>query len=188
MPPEKSGDTWTASNLYSFPAGDAFGTGPIGKLVFGPGGALYGTTARGGSSDGSGGGTIFQLMPPVTSGGAWTETTLYAFNYPGPFYPAAGLTLTAGGIFYGTTGGGGTNGGGTVFSFTLGANGAAPKLTTLANFTNSTNTLNQPEFPLTPLLKGIDGTLYGTTGSGGRELCAAAPTARFCGTVFQIVP
>ena len=46
--------------------------------VFGSAGALYGVTAGGGPG---GSGTIFELAPPSTAGGAWTETVLYGFSY-----------------------------------------------------------------------------------------------------------
>jgi len=31
-----------------------------------------------------GGGTIYQLTPPATAGGTWSENTLYQFTYYGP--------------------------------------------------------------------------------------------------------
>ena len=71
-PPPLSGGAWTETVLYSFGgpfSGD--GSSPLAGLVFGPFGALYGTTSVGGSNDG---GTVFKLTPPPFSGGAWTET------------------------------------------------------------------------------------------------------------------
>jgi hypothetical protein len=44
--------------------------------VIGACGVLYGTTWL----DGSGSGTVFQLTPPASPGGAWTETTPYSFT------------------------------------------------------------------------------------------------------------
>ncbi len=78
-------------------------------------GALYGTTQNGGGSAGSG--TVFQLAPPATSGGAWTETVLHSFtgqNGDGA-KPVAALVMSAG-VLYGTTSKGGTAGKGAVFA------------------------------------------------------------------------
>lgn len=63
-------------------------------------------------------GTVFELTPPATPGGAWTETILYSFtgqngggSTPGP------LTLgPTGTVLYGPTSGGGTAGKGTIFA------------------------------------------------------------------------
>lgn len=66
---------WTKTVLCSFNGGD--GMLPSGaKLVFGNNGALYGTTDGGGS--GNNGGTVFELAPPATAGGVWSETVLYS--------------------------------------------------------------------------------------------------------------
>ena len=48
---------------------------PYGHVVFDSNGALYGTTASGGSSSN---GTVFQLVPPSVAC-AWTESVLYSF-------------------------------------------------------------------------------------------------------------
>jgi len=76
-------------------------------LVFGPNGALYGTTPFGGTW---GTGTIFELAPPASPGGAWTETVLYDDSPVGDLYdtvfpqtPYAGLTAGKKGVFYGTS-------------------------------------------------------------------------------------
>ena len=97
-------------------------------MIVGPGGVLYGTTPYGGSSTSDstcpasycvlgGCGTVFKLTPPTAPGGTWTETILHSFsgqNGDGAT-PLAGLTLSAAGVLYGTTAGGGA-GAGTVFA------------------------------------------------------------------------
>jgi hypothetical protein len=97
-------------------------------VIVGPGGVLYGTTPYGGSSTSDstcpasycvlgGCGTVFKLTPPTAPGGTWTETILHSFsgqNGDGAT-PLAGLTLSAAGVLYGTTAGGGA-GAGTVFA------------------------------------------------------------------------
>jgi len=52
-------------------------------LVSDPVGNLYGTTAGGGTQSCDAGytgcGTVFELSPPLQTGGEWTETVLYNF-------------------------------------------------------------------------------------------------------------
>jgi uncharacterized repeat protein (TIGR03803 family) len=96
-PPGSPGGVWTETVLYSFPDYQSLPE----SLTIGDQGVLYGTTLAGGSSAA---GTIFRLSPPVTPGGAWTETTLYTFTGGadgcGPITP---LILAADGSLYGTT-------------------------------------------------------------------------------------
>lgn len=143
-------------------------------------GTLYGTTLNGSAnycsgSCGSNGcylgcGTVFSIS---TSG---SERVVYNFN--GNFnddgdgsWPFAGLTAL-GGVLYGTTGGAGAHGDGTVFttsvsggekvlhSFSGGADGEDPEAALIA----------------------VKGTLYGTTVYGGGSGCGGYG----CGTVFKI--
>jgi hypothetical protein len=83
------------------------GCGPETPLVVGPDGVLYGTT-----SGACGAGTIFQLMPPPSAGGAWTLTTLCKFA---PYSVSGALTLGPDGTLYGTAQDGS---GGIVFALT----------------------------------------------------------------------
>jgi uncharacterized repeat protein (TIGR03803 family) len=66
------GSGWTFHPLYSF-AGNADGSGPLARVVFGPDGALYGTTSGGGN----GYGTVFKVQPAAsackTALCPWTE-------------------------------------------------------------------------------------------------------------------
>ena len=60
---------------------------------------------------------------------AHISITLYTFHGWDGKYPTAGLVQASDGNFYGTTGGGGDHGGGTVFKITVGG-----RLTTLYSF------------------------------------------------------
>src|SRR6516162_1929630 len=68
----------TLTTIYSFTGANGDGEYPFpeGQMVFDSNGALYGTTASGGTNYN---GTVFQLVPPTQPGGAWTENVLYRF-------------------------------------------------------------------------------------------------------------
>ena len=150
------------------------GANPEGQLVVGADNALYGTTMTGGDSDR---GTIYKI---TTTG---TYTLLYSFAGLGAFTdrgvatnplganPRAGLTLGSDGNFYGTAYQGGPTGLGTVFRAT-----PAGVVTLLHDFTGAPQ---DGASPLAPVTRLADGTLYGTTQSGGY---AGA------GTVWRIDP
>jgi uncharacterized repeat protein (TIGR03803 family) len=117
-PPATAGGAWTVTVLHVFsgyPSGPD-GAFPDGRLIADSKGKLYGTTFGGGAS---GDGTVFELSPPATAGGAWTETVLYAFcslaNCSDGSETVAGLIADSQGNFYGTTIWGGAPGNGVVF-------------------------------------------------------------------------
>jgi len=103
LSPTQTGE-WTESVLYNFnPISTGYepGSGPI----LGQNGHLYGTTSQGGQS---GRGVVFELIPPSTQGGAWTETVLYSFlGGSGGDAPEGGVIFGLGGALYGTTAFGG---------------------------------------------------------------------------------
>jgi uncharacterized repeat protein (TIGR03803 family) len=97
---------WTENVLHSFCSQSkcADGADPVGGLKFDKAGDLYGTTS-------AGFGTVFELAPPTTQGGAWTETVLYDFTSGKDGWgPLAGLTRGKFGVLYGTTANGGNEG------------------------------------------------------------------------------
>jgi uncharacterized repeat protein (TIGR03803 family) len=102
-------------------------------------------------------------------------TNLYSFQvFTNGATPLAGLVQGSDGNFYGTTSGGGTNGGhGTVFK--ISTNGA---LTSLYSFTGGKDGAN----PYGALVQGSDGNFYGTTTSGGTNDVEYGGD----GTVFKI--
>jgi uncharacterized repeat protein (TIGR03803 family) len=75
LTPNAAGTVWTESILYTF-TGLSDGGKPYAGLVF-KSTSLYGTTLDGGTHSQ---GAVFELTPPVKSGGAWTETVLYSFT------------------------------------------------------------------------------------------------------------
>ena len=181
------GSHWLFNILYSF-AGGSDGAHPYtGALVFGPDGALYGTTYAGGNggcgSLGFGCGTVFRLSPPpticVNALCSWTETVLYRFSGGADgASPRAGVTFDQAGNLYGTTvnggltsGGCGTEGCGVVFE--LAHSGGSWTESVIHTFTPGGDGL----YPFGGLTFDTAGNLYGTTTSGG---------SYDQGTVFQL--
>jgi uncharacterized repeat protein (TIGR03803 family) len=145
------------------------GSYPSGPMVMDAAGNLYGTTQSGGET---GFGTVFQLTPPTTSGGSWTETVIYNFkrNHDGQ----APLALTFGweGSLYGVAEKAAENDAGAVF-----------RLTKMSDGTWSEGLIyqfpNGEGYPQT-LIGDKSGNLYGTTLQGNNS-CN-------CGTVFELSP
>ena len=110
------GSGWRLNTLYTF-TGGSDGSTPNGGVIFGPDGALYGTTTGGAGI----GGVVFKLTPSLTACKTalcpWTETVLYTFTgYPDGEEPERGdLLFDQAGNIYGTTSSGGTYGVGTVY-------------------------------------------------------------------------
>jgi uncharacterized repeat protein (TIGR03803 family) len=184
----RSGSTWIVSPLYQF-KGTTDGIGPVGKVIIGPDGSLYGTTVQGGVGGCgylgfTGCGTVYRLQPPATHCKgflcSWTETQLYRFSGGGDgAEPVSQITFDAAGNIYGAASAGGSTGGGVVYELNA-ARGWQQNV--LYAFTgapdgaeaNSTLTFDH------------SGNLYGTTFMGGEP--GGCNYKRGCGTVFQLVP
>lgn len=194
-PHAASGGGWTETVLYSFTGQNGDGRGPSAGLVFGRGGVLYGTTAKGGGTDcgdNEGCGTVFELTPPATPAGPWTETVLHQLtgqNGDG-YNPEAGLVIGPGGALYGSTESGGISsacsadfrsGCGTVFQLSPAAGGAWTEAT-LYQFTGQNGDGSIPRGNL--VVSG--GVIYGTTLLGGTGPCDFEGVG--CGTVFELSP
>lgn len=102
---------WQETILYSIPGGNQ-GSGPVGGVVIGKGGILYGTTSAGGR----GCGVVYKLAPGAE--GKWKYTVLHTLLGSDGCSPDATLILDSKGNLYGTTTGGGAYGGGVVFELT----------------------------------------------------------------------
>ncbi len=88
---------WQFSVLYTFTITNR-GYGPVGNMVMGGDGTLYGTTKGLGAN---GLGNIFQLRH---SGSSWIYTDLHDFsNHGDGAYPSGDLTIDSDGNIYGTT-------------------------------------------------------------------------------------
>jgi uncharacterized repeat protein (TIGR03803 family) len=163
----------TLTTLYTFcsKTNCADGSYPSGGLALGPDGNFYGTAQNGGANAM---GVVFKITP------SGTYTLLHSFSGSDGSGPDAGLVLASDRNFYGTTGSGGSGctsygcGEGTVFKMTT-----AGALTMLHSFDGSDGS-----GPSAPLIQGSDGSLYGTTVSGGAYSSYDCPGG--CGTVFKV--
>jgi hypothetical protein len=193
-PPAQKGGAWTETVLYNFQGGND-GDLPTGPLVFDKTGNLYGSTEFGGGKGtncdlfyGGNCGAVFELTPPKTKGGQWTEKLLHSFaNGADGATPNGGLTLDGSGMVYGTTylggyhqgtcdRGGGYDGCGTVFRLRPPRQrGGHWDETILHRFEG------YPNDGLGPInaTSGARGNIYGTTAGGG---------AQEDGVVFELKP
>jgi uncharacterized repeat protein (TIGR03803 family) len=163
------------TTLYSFctETGCPDGSTPEAGLIQGANGNFYSTTFYGGAnsgSNGSGGGTLFELTP------SGALSTLHDFcaqaNCTDGANPHAAVLQATNGNIYGTAYWGGTNNAGTVFEYTT-----AGAFVTLHSFAQTPGS-NFTTGPL-GLIQGSDGNVYGFTDYGG----TAAD-----GTIFKITP
>jgi uncharacterized repeat protein (TIGR03803 family) len=151
--------------LYSF-GGRPDGHFPEGSLIQ-VGSELYGTCSSGGAYGGVrnpsgqvGGGTMFSYN--LNTG---QETVLHSFaGGPGDGVAPEDSLVQSGSTLYGTTGGGGADEGGTIFSYNIGTG----NYQTIFSFDGPDGV--SPQASLV-----VDGTtLYGMAGDGGGEGCVFA--------------
>jgi uncharacterized repeat protein (TIGR03803 family) len=130
-----------------------------GGLIF-HGGNLYGTTQFGGAF---GSGTVFELSP--SGNGVWNESVLYSFTGGADGSEGySSVLFDSAGNLYGTTYDGGANGAGVVFE--LSPEGGTWTETVLYSFCSEAACADG-EYPLTNLIMGKAGSLYGVTLLGG---------------------
>ena len=98
--------------LHAFGANGAQGITPIRAVVFDKRGDLFGITDEGGSPI-CGCGVVYGMKPQ--GNGQWVYQVLHTFVGTDGVTPNSTLTLDSAGNLYGTTAGGGPNGGGTAF-------------------------------------------------------------------------
>jgi len=136
----------TYVTIHSFTGSD--GINPVGALLIGADGALYGTTMTGGVN---GCGVLYKIS--LTG----TFNLVHSFTAVEGAMPSASLIIGADGNFYGTSYSGGPYEFGAIFRSTL-----AGAVTTINGFTGPDGYA-----PSGGLLRLADGSLYGTTSGGG---------------------
>jgi uncharacterized repeat protein (TIGR03803 family) len=158
-----------ASAFPSYPAT------PLGGLLQGSDGSLYGMTSDGGEY-GSGAGAIFRL---ATDGGGFT--VLKSFVAEDGASPYSSLVRGSDGGWYGTTRVGGKHGGGIVFRTDADGTG----FTVLKSFESPTG--DSPFGPEGNLIEARDGKFYGVTTYGGQFRRGAIFSIAADGTDFTVV-
>jgi uncharacterized repeat protein (TIGR03803 family) len=151
------------SVLHTFSGAD--GSSPRSELVQARDGLLYGTTMYGGLL--SHGGTVFRLEKDGSN-----FAVLHYFNDGDGRNPQAGLLAARDGALYGTTQNGGAFGVGSVFRLERDGSGYL----VLHDFRD---VFSDGQQPVSSVVEGLDGALYGTTLAGGSNTYA-------CGTVFRL--
>ena len=133
---------------------------------------------------------LLALAVPVVPASAQTYNILYKFSGGSAgWFPEAGLVRDAAGNLYGTTAlgglagiGCGSNGCGTAFKLTRTATGWVYSV--IYSFHGGIDGTR----PMSQLVMGADGSLYGTTAYGGAGNCVDQQGYTGCGTVFQLTP
>lgn len=175
-PPAEAGQGWTETILYSFTNG-ADGANPAGGVVFDQADNLYGVTNYAGANHA---GTVYQLKPPASGSGPWTENTIYNLTstlsgYDFPTY----LVFDKTGNLYGYNMGYSF---GSVFQLSPPAAGSGTW--TYEQIYSFNGPPNDGGDPLGGLALDSSGNLYGVTNVGG----SSSNCAPGCGTVFRLAP
>jgi len=160
-PPTKGHNGWTESVLYRFaPGSDQL----ISGVVLDKSGALYGVT-------------VYSVYQIALQDGKWVENILTSgcYLYGGPVVDSSGSV-------YGTTLGCGKNNDGTVFKLAY-IHGSWQQ-TLLHQFASGSD----GEGPVSGVIFGSGGALYGTTLRGGNQQCKIPDGNVGCGTVFRVLP
>lgn len=176
-PPLTKGGQWSQTLLRSFAVGfPNDGAGPNGGLVFDAKGRLYGTAVGGGSTEN---GVAFRL---AKSGGRWIETVVRTFQNLDGRESKAGMIFDSLGNLYGTTSGGGSSGGGTVFKLRPPGAGGKWGFSLLHAFEGTPD----GSYPAAVVRFDKSGHLYGTTQQSGYT--GGGCGSYGCGTVFMVTP
>jgi len=149
----------THAVIHNF-TGGMDGNWPNADLVSDAAGNIFGSTVIGNSSTGS----IFKLA----TDGAFS--VLHTFGQIDGSHPGVRLAAADNGDIYGTTGGGGAHGLGTIFKLASGGT-----LTTLYDFRDE----EDGRWPYGGIVRDANGNLYGGTQNGGDPKCN-------CGTLFEL--
>lgn len=158
--------------LHAF-TGGTDGAVPIGGVIFGPDGQLYGTTYNGGYEDS---GVVFSLHPQASFCRSvncpWVETTLYNFaSFDNSFGALYGeVAFDQAGNLYGTLAYGGSHSCGSVYQVSRSGGGWTG--TTIYSFSSTAN-------PTHNVIVDSAGNLYGTTDVQGQY---------DAGAVFELTP
>lgn len=176
-PPASSGGAWTEKVMYAFTSSAEY---PYGRIFRETGGNLFGTT-RGGCCAAEGtGSVVFEINTSDI------ESVLYTFSAPADgAYPYDGVTQSAAGDLYGTTGYGGKTSGACATVGTFPGCGVLYELdpsgieTVLHSFGGGADGANPG-----PIVREPDGNIFGTVWFGGILTGPCAPNG--CGYLYEL--
>jgi uncharacterized repeat protein (TIGR03803 family) len=189
-PPTGDAGNWTSAIIHSFKEDvDKDGYGPLGSLAMDAKGNLYGTTGAQGSFAG---GIVFELSPPESAGGGWTENILEnftAFSKTDGYGPFANVVLDPQGNLWGATYYGGpnytvdsANSDGAIFELIPQSEGTWTEALPVPYFFGShANDVYHPNMPI--IIDG-KGNIY-STATGGASTCNDTGS---CGAVWEYIP
>jgi uncharacterized repeat protein (TIGR03803 family) len=175
-----AGGAWTEKILYNFGSNSNDGSFPEAGVIFDRAGNLYGTTFYGTPTSQTNTGTVYELSPPTTVGGDWTETILYGFGTVQGNIGSGigGLVFGLHGSLFGVTVYGGNGLGGVFELRPPSTTGGAWQEHMIYTFTGGLDG-QEPEYGCAGLTTDSAGNLYGTAVFGG---------ATGNGTVFKLSP
>jgi hypothetical protein len=174
------GSSWSESILYSFDGGSPGGSVPMGGVIFGRGGRLYGSTYNGGIY---GWGTFYEAKSGTNG---WSESAIQPLGgyTDSGLTPVGQLATDASGNLYGTTesGGIGRASSGTVYKMTPTAQGGWTG-TIIYAFSGRAD----GGVPQASVVVDGAGNVFGSTEVGGVGNCDPYWGAG-CGVIFEITP
>lgn len=147
------------------------GMNPFGNMIEAKDGFLYGTTSSGPLP--SKHGTIFKIDPDGTQ-----HTLLHTFSGDDGSGPNSGLVQASNNLLFGVTNSGGASGAGTIFS--IRTDGTAFRVLHAFNRTDGSS-------PNGPLVQASNGSLYGTTNTGGTNGAGVIYRINVGGAGFRIL-
>jgi uncharacterized repeat protein (TIGR03803 family) len=168
LSPEQNGK-WKLTNEYNFVGFSDDAAFPVGGLMFGQDGSIYGSSSTGGPTELNG--SIFKLNS--SAGGKWKLTTVYGFPFSDGAAPYTSLLPDGLGNYYGTTSYGGAYDLGAVIKLTRTAKGGWNE-----NIIYSFPTGVNADSP-SNLIWDSAGNLYGIISAGGHFQY---------GSVFELSP
>lgn len=182
--------TASLKTLYSF-SGGSDGSFLSGALVLGPKNSLIGTALGGGVNND---GTLFQLVPPAATGGAWSFSLLHSFQDGSDGATPTSLVNGKNGTILGITLYGGgyascllngvAHGCGAIFQAAPPVAGAtAWTVKTVYSFTGQAD-----GFYPSGLAADANGNLIGFAQGGTGSCVTSTGTGSGCGTVFRLSP
>ena len=142
-------NTGTYIELYSFGNGSD-GTFPYSNVTFDANGNMYGTTAEGGAHN-------LGIVWEISATGTYSDLHDFAGGADGK-YPQGSVTVDSSGNLYGTAPSGGANGFGIIWKISVGGG-----YTDVHDF----GAIGDGRLPKGSIVFDSNGTMYGTTSSGG---------------------